>query len=67
MDSSSSIDLLVQLVLTHYPTPLTTSQSTVIREGISRLEQTARTLRAYPLDNADEPLTVFHPYRAERE
>ena len=61
------LELLLQLLTTHYGAYLTPEQLATVRQGLERAEQITHTLRAYPLTNADEPVLVFHPYRAERD
>jgi hypothetical protein len=60
-----ALELLLQLLTTRYGTYLTPEQLATVRQGLERAEQITQTLRAYPLANADAPVLVLHPYRAE--
>jgi hypothetical protein len=61
------LELLLQLLPTRYGAYLTPEQLATVRQGLERAEQLTHTLRAYPLVNADAPVLVLHPYRAERD
>ncbi|HLZ69993.1 MAG TPA: AtzG-like protein [Dehalococcoidia bacterium] len=45
--------------------PLDEAAREQLREGLKRTRAAAAALYAYPLSNADEPGTVFHPLRAD--
>jgi hypothetical protein len=47
------------------PYQLSEEQRATVRENVERHLKLAAALRAYPLQNADEPDFVFRPYRAE--
>jgi hypothetical protein len=66
MPATPTLELLLSLISAHYSAYLTPEQLSAVRQGLERLEQTAQTLRAYPLSNADEPMAVFCPYHLER-
>jgi hypothetical protein len=61
------LELLLQLLTTRYGAALTPEQLAAVRQALERAEQLTTTLRAYPLTNADAPVLVLHPYRAERD
>jgi hypothetical protein len=65
--SVPTLELLLQLLTTRYGTYLTPERLATVRQGLERTEQVTQTLRAYPLTNADAPVLVLHPYRAERD
>jgi hypothetical protein len=44
---------------------LSDEQRAAVLENVERHLKLGATLRAYPLQNADEPDFVFRPYRAE--
>ncbi len=38
-----------------------------VRKGVERIVQESEALRSVKLDNGDEPLSLFRPYRAEEK
>jgi hypothetical protein len=58
-------DPLFGLVRERYGARLTEAQLEEVRKGVDAVEQAARVLRAIRLDNADEPMPPFAPYRAD--
>jgi hypothetical protein len=60
-----STDQLLALLVAQYGTRITPEQRHDVQRVLKRLQDTSRTLRAYPLTNADEPALVFTPYRAD--
>jgi hypothetical protein len=65
--STPALELLLQLLTTRYGAYLTPEQLATVRQGLERAAQVTQTLRAYSLTNADAPVLVLHPYRAERD
>lgn len=53
---------LLQAIVVQYGTRLTAAQRTDIEQYLERIDHAARSLRTYPLSNADEPLRMVTPY-----
>lgn len=53
------------LVRERYGTRLTGEQLEILRRAVRAIVEQAAALRAVPLDNADEPLQRFAPFRAD--
>ncbi|HEY7294305.1 MAG TPA: hypothetical protein VH916_04645 [Dehalococcoidia bacterium] len=45
--------------------PLNEAARQQLREGLRRAQSASAALYAYPLSNADEPGTIFRPFRAD--
>ena len=58
-------DALFEIVRVRYGDRLTPAQLDELRKIVAAQLEAARTLRAVPLSNADEPMQPFAPYRAE--
>ena len=55
----------LDLVKQRYGSHLATEQWTEVHKGLEGILQVVQALRAVKLDNADEPGTIFVPYRQE--
>ena len=69
MDSQQSdpteADTLFEMVKSRYGDRLTEDQLEDVRRTVDSVVGNAEALRAVRLDNADEPPSVFTPYREE--
>jgi hypothetical protein len=63
--SEHEVDLLFAIVRARYGERLTAAELQDVRQGVEAIVQAARALRAIPLDNSDEPMPPFAPFRAE--
>lgn len=50
-------------VLAKYGTRLSDEQKTELKRLITQAQKTSDALRAFPLDNSNEPAMIFHIYR----
>ena len=55
---------LFAMVQRKYGDRLSPEQLEEVRKGVERIAEQARALRSVPLQNGDEPWSVFTPYRA---
>lgn len=55
----------LDLVKQRYGPHLTAEQWAEVEKGLEAITQAVQALRAVKLDNADEPGTIFVPYRQE--
>lgn len=62
--TKTEADARMELVLARFGGQLDEAARKVIRAEIEGHVRRARELRAFPLENGDGPLPVFHPYRA---
>ena len=58
---------LFNLVRKRYGHYLSSEQLEEVRKGVERIVQESEALRSVKLDNGDEPLSLFRPYRAEEK
>jgi len=63
--ASKEVDLLFALVRERYGARLTAEQLEEVRKGIEAVERSARALRAVTLENSDEPMQPFAPFRGD--
>ena len=61
-DRSAELFNVVQKRYGHY---LSSEELEEVRKGVERIVQESEALRSVKLDNGDEPLSLFRPYRAE--
>ena len=61
----SEVDRLFALIRDRYGARLTEAQLDEVRRGVEAVVNGARALRAVRLDNADEPMQPFSPFRAD--
>jgi hypothetical protein len=54
-------------LLNKYGGKLSEEQKADVRRLIGQAQKTSETLRAYPLDNSDEPATIFRVYRSRKD
>ena len=57
----------VQAIMAKYGTRLSEEEKADVRRLVAQLQKTGDALRAFPLDNADEPATVFRIYRSDMQ
>jgi hypothetical protein len=55
-----------QTILAKYGKRLSDEQKADVRRLVGQAQKAGEVLRAFPLDNSDEPATIFHVYRADR-
>jgi hypothetical protein len=63
--ASAEAERLFALVLERYGDRLTPEQLDGVRKGVEGIVQAARALRAVRLENSDEPMQPFVPYRTD--
>ena len=56
----------LQAILAKYGKRLSDEQKADVRRLVGQAQKAGEALRAFPLDNSDEPATIFHVYRADR-
>ncbi len=59
------VETLFQLVSDRYGGRLDAEQLEEVKKGVEAIAEAAQALRAVKLENGDEPLSIFTPYRAE--
>jgi hypothetical protein len=64
MDNQDA-DALFELVKGRYGDRLTPEQLDDIRKSVAEAAERSEKLRSVPLENGDEPFSVFTPFRAE--
>ena len=65
-DIRAEAEALFALVRERYGDRLTPEQLDSVRQGIEGIVKATRALRAVRLENSDEPMQPFVPYRADR-
>ena len=63
--ASAEVERLFALVRERYGDRLTSEQLDGVKKGVEGIVQAARTLRAVRLENSDEPMQPFLPYRSD--
>ena len=63
--ASKEVELLYALVRERYGARLTAEQLEEVRKGIEAVARNAVALRAVRLENSDEPMQPFVPFRAD--
>ena len=58
-------EALFQMVSDRYGGRLDAEQLEEVKKGVEAIAEAAQALRAVKLENGDEPLSIFTPYRAE--
>jgi hypothetical protein len=56
----------IQTILAKYGKRLSDEQKADVRRLVAQAQKTSEALRAFPLDNSDEPAMIFHIYRSDR-
>ena len=64
-DPDIEVERRFALVRERYGDRLTPAQLDEVRKGVQGIVQTARALRAVRLENSNEPMQPFIPYRAD--
>ena len=62
---SGEAETLFQMVSARYGDRLDAAQLEEVKKGVEAIAEAAKALRAVKLENGDEPLSIFTPYRAE--
>jgi hypothetical protein len=65
MRRMSEADVLFELIRARYGERLTAEQLAGVRRGVEAIVEQVAALRAIRLDNADEPVQRFAPFRAD--
>lgn len=60
---NAEVEARLALVLARYPSQLDEAARKTIRDDIRQLVRRGQRLRAFALENGDEPLPVFAPFR----
>ena len=60
-----TVEALFELVRLKYGRWMNEQQLAEVREGVEAIAEASEELRSVELDNGDEPLFVFKPYRGE--
>ena len=60
---STAAEAQYQAILAKYGKRLSDEQKTELRRLITQAQKTSDALRAFPLENSNEPAMVFHIYR----
>ena len=63
--STEESEILFKLVAEKYGDRLTAEELEEVKKGVEKVVETAAALRSIPLENSDEPFSVFKPYRKE--
>ncbi len=63
--TGNDADHLFALVRDRYGARLTEAELEEVRKGVAAVEQAARALRAVRLENSDEPMQPFAPFRRD--
>ncbi len=61
--SNNDSDALVQMIKIRYGDRLEPDELEEVRKGVEGMADLADALRASPLENGDEPFSVFIPYQ----
>lgn len=61
----AEVEMKVANLLRKYGERLSTEQKADMRKVMADTQEGLEKVRAFALDNADEPATVFHPYHSE--
>ena len=64
-DIRAEVEALFALVRERYGDRLTPEQLDGVKKGVEGIVKAARALRAVRLENSDEPMQPFVPYRAD--
>ncbi|GEM_PF-615048 len=65
-ESRAEVEAKVQAILRKYGSRLSEEQKADIRRLVTEGQKSLESLRAFPLDNADQPATVFEIYPPAR-
>ena len=63
--NQAEVDARFNLVKQRYGSRLTDEEEEKVRGDVEDIVESAEAMRAVELDNADEPLSLFVPYRKE--
>ncbi len=63
---SPASEAQLQTIFAKYGKRLSDEQKTDVRRLVAQAQKTSEALRAFPLDNSDEPAMIFHVYRSDR-
>jgi len=64
-DADAEVEGLLALIRERYGDRLTPEQLDGVKKGVEGIVKAARALRAVRLENSDEPMQSFVPYRAD--
>ena len=60
-------DQLFEVIRERYGHRLGPEELEEVRKGVEQIAQAAQALKSVKLDNSEEPLSLFLPYRAKEE
>jgi hypothetical protein len=60
------VDILTSLILNRYGDRLSDAEKAEVRKNVEGNVEAAEKLRSVPLENGDEPFSVFTPWRREK-
>ena len=63
-EQHTEAERLFQLISEQHGSNLTDEELEIVRQRVDAVVETGETLRAVPLDNADEPFVTFTPHDA---
>jgi hypothetical protein len=63
--AQAEVEMKVSEIFRKYGDKLSAEQKTDIRKVMAETQDGLEKMRAFALDNGDQPATVFHAYRAE--
>lgn len=63
--TSADVEALFRMVRDRYGDRLDAEQLEEVKQGVEAISEAAQALRAVKLENGDEPLSTFTPYRAD--
>jgi len=64
-EESKEAEYLFELVKNRYGDRLSEEELEEVKTGVEKVVEASVTLRSIELENADEPFSVFKPYRKE--
>ncbi len=65
LQAQAEVEMKVSEIFRKYGDKLSAEQKTDIRKVMAETQDGLEKMRAFALDNGDQPATVFHAYRAE--
>jgi len=62
-EAAQADDPQVQAIFAKIGSRLSPEEKADVRRLVAQMKKTGDALKSFPLDNSDEPATIFHPYR----
>jgi hypothetical protein len=63
--AQAEVEMKVASVMRKYGDRLSAEQRTDVRKALAETQDGLEKMRAFALDNSDQPATIFHAYRPE--